>query len=170
MKMNKFPIIILLILISSVKLFSQTENTDVFANLVNPISITENRVLHFGTITVSASVAGTCIVAPTGSRTATGGVGLANLSPTATSAAYTVSGSANLAYSITLPTSNIVATRQGGTETLTVNAFTSNKSGNVSVLSATSSDTFTVGATLNVSAGQVAGLYQGNFNVTVAYN
>lgn len=158
------------LIISICSLFAQTENTSVYANLVNPISITETRLLHFGTISVSASNPGTCIVAPAGTRTATGGVVLANVSPTATSAAYTVTGTANLTYSITLPSTNVTATRNGGAETLTVNTFTSSKAGNIGVLSGSASDTFTVGATLQVTAGQVAGLYQGNFNVTVAYN
>lgn len=158
------------LIISIISAFSQTENTAVYANLVNPISITETRLLHFGTLSVSAANPGTCVVAAAGTRTATGGVVLTNVSPTATSAGYTVTGTANLTYSITLPTSNVTATRNGGSETLTVNSFTSSKAGNVGVLNGSASDTFTVGATLQVTAGQVAGLYQGNFNVTVAYN
>lgn len=148
---------------------AQTENTDAFANIVNPITISETRSLHFGTLSVSAA-AGTCILAPAGTRTQTGGVTLTSLSPTATSAAYTVSGSANLAYSITLPTAPVTVTRSGGSQTMTITAFTSNKAANASTLSGTATDNFTVGATLNVAANQVSGLYQGNFNVTVAYN
>jgi len=37
-------------------------------------------------------------------------------------------------------------------------------------LSAGGADTFTIGGTLNVSAGQAPVLYTGTFNVTVAYN
>jgi hypothetical protein len=53
---------------------------------------------------------------------------------------------------------------------MTVSTYTSNKVGNAGTLNGSATDTFTVGATLNVNANQVAGLYQGNFNVTVAYN
>jgi len=148
---------------------AQTENTDAFANIVNPITISETRALHFGTLSVSAA-GGTCILAPAGTRTQTGGVTLTNFSPTATSAAYTVTGSANLAYTITLPSSAVTVTRSGGSQTMTITAFTSSKAGNAGMLSGSATDSFTVGATLNVGSSQVAGLYQGNFNVTVAYN
>ncbi|MBV5342864.1 DUF4402 domain-containing protein, partial [bacterium] len=81
--------------------------------------------------------AGTCILAPAGTRTKTGGVTLTNFTPTATSAAYTVTGSANLAYTIALPASSITVTRSGGSQTMTITAFTSSKAGNAGTLSGT---------------------------------
>lgn len=170
MKVNLGHFIILLLMLPFAGLTAQTENTDAFANIVNPISISETRNLHFGTLSVSASTPGTCVVAPAGTRTNTGGVILTSITPAATSAAYTVTGSSNLTYSISLPTSNVTVTRSGGTETMTINTFRSSKVGNAGTLSGAATDSFTVGATLNVTAAQVAGLYQGNFNVTVAYN
>lgn len=170
MKVKFGHLMFFLLMLPFAGLSAQTENTDAFANIVNPISISETRNLHFGTLSVSASTPGTCVVAPAGTRTNTGGVVLTSITPTATSAAYTVTGSANLAYTITLPSSNVTVTRSGGTETMTINNFTSSKAGNAGTLSGAATDSFTVGATLNVTAGQVAGLYQGNFNITVAYN
>lgn len=169
MKTHLAKLLFILLTLPIVSTLAQTENTDAFANIVNPITIAETRSLHFGTMSVSTS-AGTCILAAAGTRTKTGGVTLTNFSPTATSAAYSVTGAANVAYVITLPTSSVTVTRSGGTQTMTINTFTSSKAGNASTLSATGTDNFTVGATLNVGASQVAGLYQGNFNVTVAYN
>ncbi len=169
MKSHLAKLLFLLLVLPFVHTQAQTENTDAFANIVNPITISETRSLHFGTMSVSAT-AGTCILAPAGSRTQTGGVTLTNFTPTATSAAYSVSGAASVAYNIALPSSSVTVTRSGGSQTMTITAFTSNKAGNASILSGTGTDSFTVGGTLNVGASQVAGLYQGNFNVTVAYN
>jgi hypothetical protein len=169
MKRHLGKLFLFLLALPMVLLQAQTENTDAFANIVNPITISETRSLHFGTMSVSSS-AGTCILAPAGTRTQTGGVTLTNFTPTATSAAYSVSGAASIAYNITLPSTSVTVTRSGGSQTMTITAFTSNKTGNASILSGTGTDSFAVGATLNVGASQVAGLYQGNFNVTVAYN
>lgn len=168
MKRHFSKFLFLLFALPLVQTQAQTENTDAFANIVTPITIAETRSLHFGTMSVSAT-AGTCILASAGTRTQTGGVTLTNFTPTATSAAYTVTGSANLAYTIALPVASVTVTRSGG-ETMTITAFTSSKAGNASTLSGSGSDNFTVGGTLNVGGSQVAGLYQGNFNVTVAYN
>jgi hypothetical protein len=169
MKVNFSKLLFLLLALPFVASFAQTENTDAFANIVNPITISETRALHFGTLSVSAT-AGTCVLTAAGVRSQTGGVTLTSFTPTATSAAYTVTGSANLNYAITLPAAPITVTRGGGSETMTVSTYTSNKVGNAGTLNGSATDTFTVGATLNVNASQVAGLYQGNFNVTVAYN
>ncbi|OIP84408.1 MAG: hypothetical protein AUK44_02460 [Porphyromonadaceae bacterium CG2_30_38_12] len=149
-------------------LHAQTENTSAFANLISPLTITETSSLHFGTMTVSAA-AGTCVLSTANVRTATGGVTLSSLSPTSTNAAYNTTGSAGLNYLISLPT-NMTVTRNGGSETMTIDTFKSSKTGNLGTIGAGSSDNFTVGATLHVAANQLAGLYQGTFNVTVAYN
>jgi hypothetical protein len=169
MKSHLAKLLFFLLAVPLVSTIAQTENTDAFANIVNPITIAETRSLHFGTMSVSTS-AGTCILAPAGTRTKTGGVTLTNFTPSATSAAYSVTGAANVAYNISLPTSSVTVTRSGGSQTMTITAFTSNKAGDAGTLSSTGTDSFTVGATLNVGASQVAGLYQGNFNITVAYN
>jgi len=169
MKTHLAKLLFFLLAIPFVNSFSQTENTDAYANIVNPITIAETRSLHFGTMSVSTS-AGTCVLAPAGTRTQTGGVTLTGFTPTATSAAYTVTGAANTAYTISMSPATVTVTRSGGAQTMTISTFTSSKAGNAGTLSGTGTDSFTVGATLNVGASQVAGLYQGNFNVTVAYN
>jgi len=169
MKSHLIKLLFLFLALPFVETLAQTENTDAFANIVNPITITETRSLHFGTMSVSTS-AGTCILAPAGTRTQTGGVTLTSFSPTATSAAYSVTGAANVAYGISTSPASVTVTRSGGSETMTINAFTTSKPSNAGKLTGAGTDSFNVGATLNVGASQVAGLYQGNFNVTVAYN
>lgn len=89
------------------------------------------------------------------------------------SATFTVTGQANTAYDITLPSDGtiIMITDDGGVddEKINVNSFTSNPSGSGNT-GAGGSQTLNVGATrAAISASQVAGSYTASFNVTVAY-
>ena len=68
-------------------------------------------------------------------------------------------------YSITLPSS---ATLTSGGDTMTIDTF-NHDAGGTPTLSG-GSDTFNVGATLNVGATQAGGTYSGTFSVTVNYN
>ena len=57
---------------------------------------------------------------------------------------------------------------------MTVNAFTNSLCAGTSCIGALSADaigvdTFSVGATLNISAGQLAGTYTGTYAITVDY-
>ena len=85
---------------------------------------------------------------------------------TVTAAVFEVSGNGNAIYIITLPAS---ATVTSGANSMTVDKFKSNPLG-TGTLDATGNDSFTVGATLNVGASQVAGTYTGTFSVSVDYN
>jgi len=125
--------------------------------------------MNFGNAAVTGT-AGTVILAPAGTRTTSGGVTLPATAGTVAAAAFTVTGATGYTYAITLPSTNYVITRATGTETMNVNAFTSNPSGTGTLTGGTS--TLTVGATLNVSAAQVAGTYTNatGFPVTVNYN
>ena len=133
------------------------------ANIVTPISITKNINLNFGNIAASGSNF-TVVLSVTGERTSDGGTGtLPSVAGTVTAAEFTAAGLSGAAYAVTLPTSITISDE---TNTMTVDAFTSNST---NVLTG-GSDTFNVGATLNVGANQVAGAYTGNFNVIVNYN
>ena len=169
--MKKYTWLILFVL-SAFPFFNgiaqSNETTDVSAKILAPISISETRSMHFGTIT-SGTTSGSCILAPAGTRTASGGIVLSSSTPTAASAAYSVAGNASMTYAITLPSSAVTVTNaSASTQTMTVNAFTSSKA--TGTLSASGTDTFTVGATLAVSANQGAGTYSCTFQVSVAYN
>jgi hypothetical protein len=143
------------------------------AEIITPISLSQDEVLHFGTMSVLAGTGGTCILSTQGVRT-TGGAGGVNLSaaaPTSTNAAYTVGGTDGVTYAIQLPASITVS---NGVPTMIINALLAHTaSAGVDGLTGTlvgGSDTFTVGGTLNVNAGQATGSYTGTFDVTVAYN
>ena len=87
------------------------------------------------------------------------------LGGTPAASSFDVTGEPGQVYSITLPSS---ATLTSGANTMTVDTFTHDSGATPSLVAG--SDTFNVGATLNVGAAQAAGSYSGTFAVTVNYN
>jgi hypothetical protein len=156
--------------IQSVKAQTASASASASANatIITPIAIAHVEHLNFGNIVAGTGI-GTVIVDTEGDRTKTGDVILPTATPgTFNAAEFTVTGLANATYAITLPES-INISETGGTTTMTVDNFTSNPSG-TGTLAANGEQTLSVGARLNVDAGQVAGDYTGEFSVTVAYN
>jgi len=140
------------------------------ATIVTPIAITKTVDMNFGNVAVSTA-AGTVVLAPAGSRTKTGGVTLPATAGTVTAASFTVTGTPTYTYAITLPSTATTITRGGGTETMTVDNWSSSPA-TTGTLSSGGSETLTVGGTLNVGGSQLAGTYVSGtpFNVTVNYN
>jgi hypothetical protein len=143
--------------------------------IITPISITETSALHFGVMSVLAGTPGTCVLSTLGVRTQTGGVNLSAQTPVATNAAYTVAGQASTTYALTFGAPTITVTKAVTLETMTIGTLLVRFNGAgadavTSTLDGTGADSFTVGGTLSVAAGQVAGVYAGTFDVTVAYN
>ena len=137
---------------------------------IKPISIVKNIDLNFGTIAVS-SAGGEVVLAPNGTRTSTGGVTLPTTADSTTTAKFTVTGENDLTYIILLPTSDLILTETlGASETMTVNAFTSDPN-TIGVITAGKA-VIMVGATLNISGLQPKGLYTNSsgFEVTINYN
>ena len=146
-----------------------TATASASATIVTPISIVKNVDMNFGNVAVSATIAGTAILAPAGTRT-TGGAGGVTLPATAgtvAAASFTVSGQASYTYAITLPSSCSLS--DGASHTMTVNSFTSTPS-STGTLSAGGTQTLTVGATLNVAAAQAANTYTNSTGVPVTVN
>jgi hypothetical protein len=147
----------------SMQLQAATDTAVATATILTPISITKNVDLAFGDVYPDAVATGTVTVDSTGARTAAGG---AALGATAGSAAqFTVNGEPNATYVLTLPAAPVTLT--SGANTMTVDTFTSDTT---STLDATGAEIVNVGATLNVGAGQAAGTYSGNVDVTATYN
>jgi len=138
------------------------------ATIITPIAIANAGNMNFGSIAVSTA-AGTVVLTNGSTRSATGGVTLPAVAGTVSAAAFTVTGLGSSTYSILLPTTYTI-TRLTGSETMTVNTFTSNPSGTGALTSGT--QTINVGATLNVAGSQVAGTYTNatGFPVIVNYN
>jgi len=138
------------------------------ATIITPITIVKNIDMNFGNVAVSASLAGTVVLAPAGTRTTggAGGVTLPSTTGTVAGADFTVSGQASYTYAITLPTSQ---TLTSGTNTMTVNAFTSSPA-TTGTLGTGGTQDLKVGATLNVAAAQAAGTYTNSTGVPVTVN
>ena len=154
---------------ASTSSFAQaTATASASATIITPITITKTVDMNFGNVAVSASTAGTAILAPGGTRTTggAGGVTLPSTTGTVAAATFTVAGQASYTYAITLPST---ATISSGSNTMTVNAFTSSPSA-TGTLSGSGSQTLTVGATLNVAAGQASGSYTNSTGVPVTVN
>jgi hypothetical protein len=132
------------------------------ANVITPLSITETNGINFGDVSVGAA-GGTVVLDTTGGRTVTGDAE-AVAGGTVLSGAYSVTGEGTKAYSITFPAS---ATISSGANNMTVNGF--NHDAGASPALTGGSDTFNVGATLNIGASQPAGTYSGTYTLTVDY-
>jgi len=141
------------------------------AKIIQPISVVTDGVqLNFGTIASSTSAATVLLtsgnVRSIGSGTATlittGALNIANTVPS-----FTVNGEPSAAYTITLPASDVTIT--SSSNTMKVNTFTTSIGGTAGALTA-GTQTFTLGASLAIAAGQASGSYTGTFNITVAYN
>lgn len=167
---TRFFALAVVILGFSANSFGQsTANAPASATIITPITLTKTVNMNFGNVAVNAS-AGTVILVPAGTRSATGGVTLPVVAGTVTAATFTVAGEGTSTYSITLPTDPLTITRASGSETMTVGTFTSTPS--VTGTLSGGAQTITVGATLNVAGSQVAGNYTNvaGFAVTVNYN
>lgn len=138
------------------------------ATIITPITITKVNDLNFGNI-VSTTTGGTVVLSPAGARTESG-VQLPAATGTVTAASFTITGETDYAYALTLPTTDYTLTTgaAGATQTMTLNAFLSNKTATISG----GSVTLSVGATLNLAANQAAGIYTNTtpFTVSVNYN
>lgn len=132
------------------------------AEVLSTLTLTADSALNFGQI--AANTGGTVTV---NADTTTASSGTLVSTGTRAPAGFTVGGTPNASVVVTLPTSATL-TRALGTETMSISGFNSNPPGAFQ-LSGTGSATFNVGGTLTVASGQVAGVYNGTFNVSVEY-
>lgn len=147
----------------SMQIQAATDTAVATATIMTPISITKNVDLAFGDVYPDAVATGTVTVDTTGARTAAGG---AALGATAGSAAqFTVNGEPNATYVLTLPAAPVTMT--SGANSMTIDTFSDD---GTYTLDGTGAETVNVGATLNVGAGQAAGIYTGSVTVTATYN
>lgn len=166
-QMKKALAVTIVMLAFSAATFAQVSATaTASATIVAPITITKTVDMNFGNVAVN-NTAGTVVLTPAGVRSATGGCTLPATTGTVAAASFTVGGTAGYTYSITLPATNTIS---DGTNSMTVNTFTSNPTPTGTLTGGTS--TLTVGATLNVAGSQPAGVYTSTapFTVTVNYN
>lgn len=144
-----------------------TKSNNANASILGAITLTTVNPLDFGGITPGAG--GTVVLSTGSAATPTGVTLVAGTTPTA--ASYTVTGTGLATYAITIPTASFnITNTTTGSATMAITAMNCSYAGLTSAFIAAGTDAFTVGGTLTVGSGQVAGIYTGTFDVTVAYN
>ncbi|MGB5483790.1 DUF4402 domain-containing protein [Parasphingorhabdus sp.] len=138
-----------------------TASADARANILQQVTVTNTSDLDFATI-VAGAAASTVVVAPV-TGTVGCGVGLV-CSGTTTAAGFSLTGTTG--ETVTIATDPSV-TLVNGTNSMTASLLSSAALHVITGVAAT--DTFSVGGTLSVGAGQADGAYLGSFNVTVNY-
>ncbi|WPR71438.1 DUF4402 domain-containing protein [Flavobacterium sp. NG2] len=181
MKTNRL-LLVVVFLISGLmtKVEAQTSatvtGTTAGAKLIIPMSLTQTSALHFGTINLLSGASGTVVLPSNNTtRSFTGGVSASAVAPLATNAAYNVTGTKNVTYALTLPSTITVTETIDGTATMTISDLKARFNGAsddavTSTLSPTGTDSFKLGGTLTVANSQAGGIYAGTFNVSVDYN
>lgn len=149
------------------------------ASVVRPLSAMAEADLSFGAISLGTGQAagGNVVVAPQGGAATYGGsvrqICGGNSACQPHPARFAVSGEADRAYRVTLPTTVVaIGTRSGAGLAVADLALLSRNSAGASggLLDASGSDSFTVGGTLQVLPGTQADTYRAEFAVTVAYD
>lgn len=133
------------------------------ANVITPLGISETTGLNFGDVSVGTG-GGTVSIDFTNGRTATGDAEAVTGGTTPAAGAYLVTGTGTKTYSISLPGSTTIT---DGAVTMTVNGFSHNAGATPALSGGT--DTFNIGATLNINGGQAVNAYSGTFPLTVNY-
>jgi len=151
---------------------SDSQTTTSTGTIFQPIVLTKNSDLSFGTVVRPTSGSGTVtIAASNGARSLTGSGALITGGPNvaAARAAYTVVGEGGQTFSISVPANMNMAGPSSSSlaVTLTPTATTGALS---NALGASGTQTFGVGGSIPISNTTVSGAYSGTFNVTVAYN
>jgi hypothetical protein len=142
------------------------ENATATTAILHPVSVIKRHDLDFGYVGTGVT-AGTVVIDPeTDTISATGGVILLGGDPHA--AAFIGAAGSSSVVIIRIPKQPVTLTRSGGTETMTATKFTLQGLDKRTVAKEVAFE-FRVGATLNVAANQVEGLYVGTFDVTVQY-
>jgi hypothetical protein len=132
------------------------------ATLITPISISKDVDMNFGQIASSAAQ-GTVVLNYLDQGTISGGLTSPDNGATAKTAAFTVTGEATSAFSITIPTSILLTNTVGG-NTLVVSDFIADAGAASALVAGTK--VIKVGATLTVPPNTVAGTYTNTGDVT----
>ncbi len=147
---------------ASVTAATATGTADV--TVLEPLAIaTGTNSMDFGEVAGDADNGTTVSLSPGGVVTAGAG---ATAAGTPSAGDFDVTGESNLFYGISLPVSILLS--GGGGADMTVDNFSSDAIANPQ-LSAAGTDSFSVGAVLNINANQGAGAYNGSYDITVNY-
>ncbi len=162
---------------------SNVISNDASAMLLIPLRLAKVNPLNFGSVNLGTGVLGSVTLSALGGApTYSGGVSTTSWKSTPSVATYTVDGTFNQTYSLTIdPEITLTAASgvQAGVSTMLVNSFTVSYTntpalraagGSVSTLDGTGHDGFSIGGTLNIVDTQASGSYLGHFTASVDYN
>lgn len=150
---------------------TSTANATASASILQPILITKNVDLRFGTIGAVAT-ASNVVMSTAGVRTSAAATLFTNGTTPHNAATFTITGTPLTSFAITLPaaTASLTSTAPGATAMTIEPADWVSDLGATNSLDLSGSKVLNLGATLQVGASQIPGMYSGTFAVTVAYN
>jgi hypothetical protein len=146
-----------------------SQSTTGTGRIVQPITLTKNSDLAFGTVVKPTTGTNTIVIdATTGAISKTGGGDAALAASTSGRATYTAGGEGAQTFAISTPaTFNMTS----GANSLTVTLASSSATGTISgTLGTAGTATFGVGGSFPIASGQASGNYTGTFTTTVTYN
>lgn len=158
MKKIILPIIVALAIPSVACAITVTGDATVV--ILNALTATQTQSMNFGRV-LPGSVAGVVTLSPAGATTATG----ASAHGTANAGGFTITAQASTPLIITFGNGTVT----NGSNSMTIDTFTSTSTPANNTTDASGNLTLKVGANLNVGANQAAGTYNGTYTVTVSY-
>lgn len=156
--------LIVLALSPTGSVLAQSSTFSAQAEILDAIQLTKDADLAFGKIVADPVSGFDVTVDTTGAQNCP--VGQVCFG-TSTAAAFTVSGTGDNNYAVTLPVAAAI-THATSSSTMLVKDFVTSLTNDRGQLTA-GSDSFTLGATLEIAAAQEPGAYSGTFNVSVDY-
>ena len=152
---------------------AETEPANAEITVVRPLSFVIDDNLDFGSL-IPGTLAGTVVMAPTGTRTANNGIVL--IGGGQSTATFSGQGSFNQRVDISLGANSILITGPGAPMRVrtfvigsTPTAVLTTAPLRFRIAAANGIFTFPVGATLEVGANQTPGKYTGNWSITLNY-
>ena len=164
-----------LVSLGAVEASAVTGTGSMSAIVLAPITVANQANLHFGSITINPTLAGTVAVPATGgARVITGGVNLITGAALESPGALRVTAATNVAMDITMQAGPFTVTGPGPAMTVDGFNLVLDAGGTTADITIPTTATFIdvpVGATLNTATGalQTAGTYTGTYNVDVTY-
>lgn len=143
------------------------------AELVPTVTLVKTVDMQFGKVALTGEGVGTLVLGVDGVVTPTNLVVPTSGNVTPTAAVFGVNGQSGVSYTVSIPSGIISLTKQGGSETMDVSAFSvklTTKAVGVTTGTIGTDNTFAVGATLTIPTTQAEGKYTGTFPVSISYN
>lgn len=150
-----------------------TASALVEAELVQTVTLVKTVDMQFGKVALTGEGIGTLVLGVDGVITPTNLIvpTAGNVTPAA--AVFGVNGLSGTSYTVSIPSGTVSLTKQGGTETMDVSAFSvklASKVAGVTTGTIGADNSFAVGATLTIPTTQAEGKYTGSFPVSISYN